>query len=249
MDAPAPYLVMTTTVLQFKSSLAVSIALMSCEIWSSCSNILATREKVRQIHTAGLSCCSSGMFFFAPLILFCISKQLTLKGRTSLDQWKLCRAGGIYLHSHSFSLFYMYFEVLRWVISEGGQQQCLTDECFFNISCAHQKKNPKVWVCLCVRVLMCVLKEEADLQGVLEEWVWLNQAAITARLLRNRVREQERRRGEMKRRQQNFSVLRESLHGVPTGAQITQQIGRQYAYNPYYNEIKHSALGSRWLQA
>lgn len=155
MDAPAPYLVMTTTVLQFKSSLAVSIALMSCEIWSSCSNILATREKVRQIHTAGLSCCSSGMFFFAPLILFCISKQLTLKGRTSLDQWKLCRAGGIYLHSHSFSLFYMYFEVLRWVISEGGQQQCLTDECFFNISCAHQKKKQKCeFVCACV--CLCV---------------------------------------------------------------------------------------------
>ena len=86
------------------------------------------------------------------------------------------------------------FEVLRWAISEGGQQQRLTDECFLNISCAHQK------VCVCVCVCVFVLKKGADLQGVLEEWVWLNQAAITASVTRmesgSRSEGVERWRGE-----------------------------------------------------
>ena len=100
-------------------------------------------------------------FFSLSFILFCISKLLASKDRTRLDERRLCRAGGIYRsHPLPFSLFYMYFEVLHRVISEGGQQQCLTDECFLNISCAHQ---------MCVSVCVCVLKEEADLQGVMED--------------------------------------------------------------------------------
>lgn len=80
------------------------------------------------------------VFVFLIIILFCISKPLTSKEGTRLDQWKLRRMEGVInTLSPSFSLFYMYFEVLRWVISEGGQLQSLTDERFFKISFAHHK--------------------------------------------------------------------------------------------------------------
>lgn len=43
--------------------------------------------------------------------------------------------------------------MVRQVISEEGVQQCLTDECFLNVSCAHQKK--------------CVSALGKDLEGIL----------------------------------------------------------------------------------
>lgn len=108
LDAPAPYLVIATALLQFESSLVVSIALMSGEIWSSCCYVSGTRDRVREIHTAGLSCCSTGMSFFF-FILFCISKLLASKDRTSLDERRLCRTGGIYpSHSLFLSLLYVF---------------------------------------------------------------------------------------------------------------------------------------------
>lgn len=42
------------------------------------------------------------------------------------------------------------------MISEGGQQQCLTDECFFNISCAHQKKTKSVSLFVRACAYVCI---------------------------------------------------------------------------------------------
>jgi len=155
LNVPTSYLV-TTAVLQFESSLNVSILLKSCEIQSSSCNILDIRDGVGEIHTVGLSCCSSGMsFFFFFSNLFCISKLLASKDRRSLDQWKLCGMGGINPPSLSFFLFCMYFRCS----DEWSQRGAATEPyrwMLFNISCVHQK------VCVWVRAL----KEGAALQGV-----------------------------------------------------------------------------------
>lgn len=112
LDAPAPYLVIATALLQFESSLVVSIALMSGEIWSSCCYVSGTRDRVREIHTAGLSCCSTGMsFFFFSFFSAFLSCWLQKTGQVWMRGGSAGRGVSILL-TLSFSLFYMYFEVL-----------------------------------------------------------------------------------------------------------------------------------------
>ena len=74
LDAPAPYLVIATALLPSESSsLVVSIALMSGEIWSPCCSVLGARDRVRSTHAAGLSRCSSGMRVFFSFLSFFLS--------------------------------------------------------------------------------------------------------------------------------------------------------------------------------
>lgn len=71
----------------------------------------------------------------------------------------------------------------------GGQPQCLTDECFLNISCAHQK------VC----VYVCVGEGGRSPGG--SGGVSVTQSGCDH--CQNGVMERERRRGEMKRGRQH----------------------------------------------
>ncbi len=74
----------------------------------------------------------------------------------------------------------------------GGQQQSLTDECFLNISCAHQKR-----VCLCVFVFEKGGRSPGGSGGVS-----VTQSGCDhCQAHENGVRERERRRVEMEERQ------------------------------------------------
>lgn len=160
---------------------------MSGEIWNSCRYVLGARDGGREIHAAGLSCCSSGMIFF----YFFISKLLASKDKFGWEE--ALQGSRESIPPLSLSFFYMYFEVLCRVISEGGSSSALQMNAFS---------------ILVVLIKMCVFvcsKKEAALLGFLEEGAWVNQTAIAARLMR--IREQEWRREE---RGKGGSTRRES---------------------------------------
>ena len=195
LDASAPYLVIATALLQFESSLVVSIALMSEEIWSSCCYVVGTRDGVREIHTAGLSCCSSGMSFFSLSLSFFsafLSCWLQKTGQGWMRGGSAGRGVSIVL---TLSLSLSSICILRCSIEwsqRGGSSSALQMNAFSILVVLIK--------CVCVCVCVCV-EGGGRSPGGCGGLSVTQSGSDQCQAHENGVREQERRRGEMKGRQ------------------------------------------------
>lgn len=206
---------------------------MSGEIWNSCRYVLGARDGGREIHAAGLSCCSSGMIFFY-FFYFFISKLLASKDKFGWEEALQGSRESIPPLSLSLFLLYVFWGAPSSDL-RGGQQQCLTDECFLNISCAHQN------------VCVCVFEERGSSPGVSGGGSVSQSDCDRCQAHENQgagVKAWRERKGRQHEKGKSC-ILPVTLCDARTVAAF----GRRYAFRPYYNEIKCRARSSRWLRA